>query len=43
MDIEESLSTLRNINGVLEYFGSDPVDWTGEYFGSDPVDWTGYK
>jgi hypothetical protein len=29
MDIEESLITLRNINGVLEYLGGDPVDWTG--------------
>lgn len=29
MDIEESLNTLRNMNGVLEYLGGDPVDWTG--------------
>lgn len=29
MDIDEQIRMIRKMNSVLEYFGGDPVDWTG--------------
>ena len=28
-DIDDQIRMIRKINSVLEYFGGDPVDWTG--------------
>ena len=28
-DIDEQIRMIRKMNSVLEYFGGDPVDWTG--------------
>lgn len=28
-DIDDQIRMIRKMNSVLEYFGGDPVDWTG--------------
>jgi predicted aldo/keto reductase-like oxidoreductase len=29
VDIDDQIRMIRKMNSVLEYFGGDPVDWTG--------------